>query len=353
MRAIVAIAVVTAAIAGCSNGAPQTPRKSAAPAPDVTTRAEADADKPITIAFAGDVHFAGRTAKLLDDPATAFGSIAAQFQSADLAFVNLETAITDGGTAEPKQYHFRAPGSAFDALKAAGVDAAMMANNHALDYGRSGLADTLALAEKHQFPVVGIGHNATEAWKPYTATVRGTKIAIVSVSQLHELSDSWTATDSRPGEASAWVDLPRTLAAIRAAKQQADIVIAYVHGGTEGQQCATLAQQKLAKQLSDAGADAFIETHAHLLLGDGWLGRTYVAYGLGNFLWWKDNELSNDTGVLRLTIDGKKVTGSTFVPAWITRTGQPEVATGAEGNRISRKFQQLRACTRLAGASTS
>lgn len=345
MSALVTIAIV--AIAGCSNGATQTPKKTAAPVPKVT---EATADKPITISFAGDVHFTGRTAKLLDDPATAFGPIAKEFQSTDLAFVNLETAITTGGKAEPKQYHFRAPGTAFDALKAAGIDAAIMANNHALDYGQQGLADTLALAKQHDFPVVGIGHNAKEAWTPYTATVRGTKIAIISVSQLHELQEEWTATDDKPGTASAWINLPRTLAAVRAAKQQADVVIVYVHGGTEGQQCATPAQQTLAKQLSDAGADAFIETHAHLLVGDGWLGKTYVAYGLGNFLWWQDNELSNDTGVVKLTITGKKVAESAFIPARITRTGQPEVATGSEADRISKKFRGLRKCAKLADA---
>ncbi|MBM0239787.1 CapA family protein, partial [Micromonospora sp. ATA32] len=48
----------------------------------------------ITLAFAGDVHFADRTADLLGDPATAFGSISSTLSAADLAMVNLETAVT-------------------------------------------------------------------------------------------------------------------------------------------------------------------------------------------------------------------------------------------------------------------
>src|SRR5580704_19196239 len=56
----------------------------------------------ITLAFAGDVNFAGRTARLLPDPSTAFGPIAAVLRSADFAAVNLETAVTGGGTPQPK-----------------------------------------------------------------------------------------------------------------------------------------------------------------------------------------------------------------------------------------------------------
>jgi poly-gamma-glutamate synthesis protein (capsule biosynthesis protein) len=341
--AVVLVAALT--IAACSSATPAPPP----PTKAVPKVAPSPTDSgPITISFAGDVHFAGRTAKLLDDPSTAFGSIAKEFQSSDLALVNLETAVTTGGAPQPKQYKFRTPGTAFDALKAAGIDAAIMANNHALDYGQAGLAETLSEAGKRKFPVVGIGHDADQAWAPWIVDVKGTKIAFIAVSQLHELSDVWTATDTKPGEASAWVNLPRTIAAVKAARKQADVVIVYVHGGTEGQQCATPAQQTLAKQLSAAGADAYIETHAHLLLGAGWIGRTYVDYGLGNFLWWEDNALSNDTGVLKVTIKDKKVTGGQFIPAFITKTGQPVVQTGEEGARITKKFNDLHACTKLA-----
>src|SRR4051794_38400376 len=55
----------------------------------------------VVLAIAGDVHFAERTTKLLDDPASAFGPVTAVFTAADLAVVNLETAVTTRGTAEP------------------------------------------------------------------------------------------------------------------------------------------------------------------------------------------------------------------------------------------------------------
>ncbi|MHB1432854.1 MAG: CapA family protein [Streptosporangiaceae bacterium] len=91
---------------------------------------------------------------MLRDPATAFGPIARVLRSADLTVLNLETAVTRRGTPQPKRYHFRASARAFTALADSGVDVANMANNHVLDYGRVGLADTLAAARMAHFPVL-------------------------------------------------------------------------------------------------------------------------------------------------------------------------------------------------------
>ncbi|MEJ7705409.1 MAG: CapA family protein [Geodermatophilaceae bacterium] len=60
----------------------------------------------VTVAFAGDVHFTGRTEPLLADPSTAFGPIADALSAADITMVNLETAITERGVEEPKEFHF-------------------------------------------------------------------------------------------------------------------------------------------------------------------------------------------------------------------------------------------------------
>lgn len=134
--------------------------------------AQAEPDGQFSMAFAGDVHFAGRTAVLLArDPATAFGASAAVLERADLTMVNLETAIAVGGRPEAKSFSFAAPPSALTALADAGVDVATMANNHGVDYGAAGLAQTLAAIRHSGFPVVGIGADAAAAtrtgcWPP-------------------------------------------------------------------------------------------------------------------------------------------------------------------------------------------
>ncbi len=304
----------------------------------------------MVLTFAGDVHFAERATTLLDDPASAFGPISEVFSASDIAVVNLETAVTTRGTAEPKRYLFKAPASAYEAVKAAGVDLVSLGNNHALDYGPVGLADSLESARMAGVPVIGAGADAKAAFAPWITEVNGTRVAFVAISQVHELEASWSATDSRPGVAHAR-DRPRAIAAVRDAKRQADFVAVFMHWGKEGSECPTEEMRSLAEALSDAGADLITGTHAHLLLGNGWLGRTYVAYGLGNFLWWWNDAYSNDTGVLRITLRDKKIARTELVPAYISRdSGQPLPVTGAEADRIITKFTTLRGCTGLADA---
>lgn len=301
----------------------------------------------ITLAFGGDVHFSGRTLTLLDNPETAFGAIAPLLARADRALVNLETAVTDRGVPEPKEFLFRAPGSAYAAVKAAGVDAVSLANNHSLDYGQVGLADTLAHAARAGVPALGAGL-AAQAYQPWVTEVRGTKIAVVALSHVNELWQRWEATETRPGVAMLR-NPARALGAVRAARAQADVVVVMLHWGPEYQECPTADLKALTADLIAAGADLLVGGHQHLLLGAGWHGGAYVAYGLGNFLWWRNDAMSNDTAVLWVTIRGRKLIAAHLVPAHIDRvTGQPSPADGEVAARIMGEQQRLRACAGLA-----
>jgi poly-gamma-glutamate synthesis protein (capsule biosynthesis protein) len=306
------------------------------------------ASRDVTLAFAGDVNFAGRVARLLKDPATTFGPITSALRSAEFTALNLETPVTSRGRPQPKTYHFATTPGAFAALRAAGVDLVTMANNHILDYGQTGLADTLAAAKAAHFPYVGAGVNAAAAWAPYVTTVDGTKIAVVGVSQVAELASSWVATPRRAGEANA-INLGQTLAAVEAAKRLARIVIVFMHWGTEGMACPDQNQLWLAPKLAAAGASIIIGAHAHTLQGSGWLGRTFVAYGMGNFLWW-ENSYSTATGVLRLTLHPHAPLTARFIPAVVARTGQPVVDQGAAARRAGAHYASLRTCAGLAAS---
>ena len=338
-------------LAGCAAVTPEshpTPVRSqvSAAASHAAGTGPSSVSPDITLAFAGDVNFARRTRRLLRHPAAAFGPVSVVLGSADLTAMNLETAVTSRGTPQPKQFHFRITAKAFTAIRAAGIDVVTMANNHVLDYGQAGLADTLAAAKAARFPYVGIGVNARAAWAPYITTVRGTRIAIIGVSQVAELASSWVATRHRPGEANA-INTRRTLAAVRAARKHADIVIVFMHWGTEGQACPDANQLALAPRLARAGANIIIGAHAHTLQGSGWLGRTFVAYGMGNFLWW-EHSYSTATGVLKLTLrpHGRPLTAK-FMPAVVSTAGQPIPLHGARARRAARSYARLRGCTGL------
>ncbi len=335
-------AVPAARTAAHSPGPASRPQAST---PQASTHQATTQPGPVTLAFAGDVHFTGRTARLLGHPATAFGPITSVLKSADFTAVNLETAVTSRGKPQPKTYHFRTTPKAFTALRDGGIDLVTMANNHVLDYGQTGLADTLAAAKAARFPYVGIGAAAAAAWAPYVTSINGVKIAVIGVSQVAELAPSWVATRFRPGEANA-INLPRTLAAVRAARKLAPVVIVFMHWGTEGQACPDPNQLSLAPRLAAAGASIIIGAHAHMLQGSGWLGHTFVAYGMGNFLWW-ERSYSTSTGVLELTLHPHAPLTSRFIPAIVSRTGQPVALRGALARRAAAYYASLRSCTQL------
>jgi len=351
-RLCVAWLCVTLLVSGCS-AAPEPQPSPLGPSPSTALTPSPTPTQPpeITLAFGGDVHFTERTLRLLSSPATAFGPVSSIFQAADLSMVNLESAVTTRGTPEPKTYHFRAPATAFDAVKAAGLDLVSLANNHTLDYGQVGFSDTLAAASAAGVPIVGAGPNAVAAYMPWLTTVKGIRIAFLGFSQIGELSSTWVATDTRPGIALAYTQqqIDRAAASVRAATSIADVVVVFMHWGQERNSCPIASQRTAAQAFANAGASMVIGTHAHTMQGDGWLGRTYVAYGLSNFVWYINSD--NDTGVIRVTLSGSTVVKTEFLPAYIDRTaGQPIPSTGAEAARIAARHAALRGCTGLADA---
>lgn len=358
VAAVAVIAFVVNLVLGPSNPDPANdqaasmPEESSSPVPTASPTPTPPPPPPaVTLAFAGDVHFTGRTEGLLADPATAFGPISAALSAADIAMVNLETAITERGVEEPKQFHFRAPAVSLDALAAAGVDVASLANNHAVDYGPVGLEDTLAAITAGPIQVVGIGPDAATAYAPYRTVIRGVGISIFGASQIPDRTyQRWTATDDSPGIAST-ADQDRLLAGVGQASAAGDVVVVYLHWGIEGDECPTPEMTTLASDLAAAGADAIVGTHSHLLLGAGYLDQpgstAYVAYGLGNFLWWRPRAFSDDTGVLTLTVQNGSVTRSAFTPAVIDDTGRPQPVAGLHAPEQVSTFNQLRGCARL------
>ena len=306
------------------------------------------AGRPVELAFGGDVHFEGTIGtELRSAPNQLLASISPVLRRADLAVVNVETAITTRGAPTAKSFVFRAPPSAFYALSAGGVDVASMANNHGLDYGEAGLRDSLAAARRYHFPVVGIGLNAEQAYRPFRRTINGHRIALIGATQVldDELISAWTAGPGKPGLASA-KDVPRLVQAVRRARATSDTLIVFLHWGVELQQCPSSDQRTLAKQLVAAGADVVVGGHAHRVQGAGRLGKALVGYGLGNFVWYGTSELSTQTGVLLVTVDGRKVLGYRWEPARIV-DGTPRPLVGSERRAQIASWRSLRGCTGL------
>jgi poly-gamma-glutamate capsule biosynthesis protein CapA/YwtB (metallophosphatase superfamily) len=321
-----------------------------------TTPKNAAMPGTLTLAFAGDVHFENELARRLDDPDATLGRLSKPLRDADLAMVNMESALTSRGAPTRKEledpsqrYWFRSPPAALELLGRSGVDAVSIANNHGADYGAVGLRDTLRAAAESEVAVVGVGDGRAEAFAPHRVTVRGTEVAVLAAdASPRESADAiWSAGRSGMGIAAARNPQP-LLRAVRGADRTDDVVVVYLHWGKELASCPTAGQRDLAAALADAGADVVVGTHAHVLQGAGTLGGTYVSYGLGGFHWY--HGARPETGVLQVRVDADgEVMDDRLVPGLIPDEGGPaRPLAGTAGAAAVQDWRDLRACARLA-----
>jgi hypothetical protein len=315
----------------------------------------------VTLAFAGDTHFQLNLASLLDHPRGALGPIEGDLGDADLTMLNLESAITEGGSWDPKEledpadrFWFRTSPRALDLLAGAGVDVVTVANNHGADYGPEGLVDTLRAVDRGPIPVVGVGRDRAAAFTPYRVTVDDTRIAFLAAdaSPREGSSRVWEAGPSTPGIAAARGSRTQALlGAVRKTAFHDEVVVVYLHWGVEGHACPSPSQRNLARALAAAGADVVVGSHTHVQQGAGWLGETYVDYGLGNFLWYHNGV--PDAGVLRVRVEDGHVVSDRWVPARIPLIGPPVPVRGRARAEAVARWRSLRACAGLASGAPS
>jgi hypothetical protein len=325
-----------------------------------------DTQRTIELAFAGDVHFEGAFSNVPSASDSTLGPMSDILRDADLAMVNLESAVTQSAESTRKEiedpssrYWFRTGPTALDLLDRSGVDVVSVANNHGADFGLTGLRDTIRAAEASDLTVVGVGRNDREAFGPHRVRVKGTDIAVhaADASTRESADPIWAAAPgSGPGIASARGSATATLAAaVRESARTDDLVVVYLHWGEEGSTCPTTTQEQVARTMEAAGADIVVGTHSHTLLGSGRRGAAYVSYGLGNFYWYHGRQ--SETGVLRLSVRGGEVVGDEWLPGRIrAEGGGPRPLTGGARSKAVREWQDLRGCTDLApgpGASAA
>ncbi len=316
------VALLEVLVSGCTerrtSGAPTlgpAPGIAFDPIPDSTPD---DAPKgEVVLAFAGDVHFEAHLARLLDEPRGALGPIAETLSAADVTMVNLESAITSRGEPEAKEleapsrrYHFRTSPAALDVLAAAGIDLVTMANNHGADFGPVGLEDTLRAIDHSPIPVIGIGSDRDAAFAPHRVSIRGTDVAFLAAdgSMREGASNVWAAARTTRASPLPTPSVPGPSCArfVRPARPTT-WWSSTCTGGRSWRAARPPSSRAPRGRLAEAGADIVVGTHAHVPLGSGWLGDTYVNYGLGNFLWYHDRR--PESGVLQVRIEDGAVVG--------------------------------------------
>ncbi len=185
----------------------------------------------------------------------------------DARVINLETGVThSGGFAPGKAVHYRMSPGNLPAVTVAHPDVCVLANNHVLDFGRPGLAETLDVLTAAGLPAAGAGRDAAQAWQPAAVPVPGGgRVLIFACGAASSgIPPGWAATASRPGVAF----LPRLsgaaaddlIARVRAVRQPGDVVVVSIHWGANWGYDVAGDQIRFAHRLIDGGVDVI---HGH------------------------------------------------------------------------------------------
>jgi poly-gamma-glutamate capsule biosynthesis protein CapA/YwtB (metallophosphatase superfamily) len=236
-----------------------------------------------------------------------WSSVGARLRAADIAFGNLECAVSGRGTPEAKTFRFRGrPSSLRAAGRRGGLDIVNLANNHAGDYGDIALLDTLRYARHFGIATVGAGPDAKRAYRPRVMNRLGLKVAFVGFSTI--LPFDFQAGPGDPG--TAWGYPGRVRSSVRRAARKADVVITTFHWGIERDPVENAREQALAKVALDAGATAVIGGHPHVLQPIRRSGRhRLVAYSLGNFVFTGTSAFTRRTGILEMRLARGRIAG--------------------------------------------
>ena len=288
----------------------------------------------ITLEAVGDVML-GRTVGdqvLAKGPQIVFAGVQTILDSADVLVGNLECTLTDSSQPERKIYTLKAPLEAARALSLAGFDVLSLANNHAMDYGYTGLQDSQKNLDQYGIATVGAGSDAVAAHTPVIIDRNGLRLAFLAyVDVLPELSGfdprTWIATAAKPGI--AWADPVQIKADVTAAKRKADLVIVLLHGGIEITTVInniTNEQRSEAHAAIDAGAAVVIGSHTHVLQQIERYHGGLIAYSLGNFVFDQYAGVADATIILRVVLGREGVQSYDYVPALI-ENGLPHSIT--------------------------
>lgn len=242
----------------------------------------------VRLLFAGDVYLSDHVLEAYDAAGGIDGVLSqdyqAEIQAADFFMTNEEFPFSTRGTPAPdKQFTFRVHPEKVKLMQEMGIDLVTLANNHALDYGRDAMLDTIDTLDHAGIRHVGAGKNLAEARKPDVVELNGCTFAFIGATRVYPEAD-WAAGTDSAGMFSAYDGGAQLAEEVKAAKQQADYVIAYVHWGIEREETPNEVQKSIAHRLVDAGADLVVGAHPHVLQGIEYYQGVPIAYSLGNFV---------------------------------------------------------------------
>ncbi len=288
----------------------------------------------VSIAVTGDVMFARNMPNVLSMDSSPFEGVSNVTSNVDLLLINFENAATYSGDAVKGDVPLKCDPSYVELAKANNNTVAALANNHAFDYGISGMEDTIKYLKDADITPIGAGESEDEAHQAVVKDINGRKITILNYMDSNNFAEySYDvmpyANGSNPGySAYDSDDASRQIAE----NNDSDLIIAYLHFGNEYSNSPNEDQVRIAHELIDYGADVVIGAHPHVTQGIEMYNGKPIFYSLGNFIFDQSNEATHSAYFVQ--IDLVNDTGEcTVYPIYISNY-LPQYMDSESGNSL-------------------
>ncbi len=278
-----------------------------------------------------------------------YSYVAKQFATADLVCGNLETLLSESNpvtkvqvNAANGQPQCNGPLVYLDALRRAGIDMVVTANNHTCDWGAVGIKETKTHLDEYGFANVGTHYNEKDENKAGERfsifEVNGIKVAVLSYTHL--INQRGYLSSSEMSTMVHCFDRKVAKQDIEDAKAKgAEFVVVYCHWGIENTETLNSAQTEDSKFLAEAGADLIIGSHPHCLQSCKYIKtesgkKVLCMFSMGNFVSSMARDINNDTIILRVELkksfsknkETVKMTDASFIPCRVcTKDGHSMV----------------------------
>lgn len=273
---------------------------------------------PVTIEWVGDMAMSSELGLPPGGVRAALAPVAGYLHDADITTGNLEGTLSVGGTSKcgarvegADCFAFQAPPSTASGLRVLGFRLVNQANNHSMDFGSSGRAQTISALRAARIAETGYPGQITYV------TSHGATVAFLGFAPYDYDSNL--------------LDIPTAQAMVRQARKHAQLVVVIIHAGAEGADQTHVpygSQYFLGEDRGDARgfSHAVINAGASLVVGSGphvirgvedYRGHM-IAYSLGNFIGYDTlggGGVLDDSGILRVTLGpGGTVLAARWVP---------------------------------------
>jgi len=269
-------------------------------------------EEHVTLTCVGDVMLGRGVARLCKQRGNdyPFEQVAPYLRAADLTFGNLESPLTDQRTRFPRVNALHGSPAMAPVLAQVGFDVVSLANNHAIDYGRAGLRQTMGVLKDAGVKPVGAGNTLAEAQQGVVLTGRGLRVGFLAYS--HFPYTDFVHDPQR--ESILFLNEQALRNTIPPLARRCDVVVVSYHWGKEGSRQVTPYERNLAHLAVDWGADLVVGHHAHVR---GEIERYHgalIVYCLGNLVFDEQSYGGNEGYILTCRLRRAGVADYSLVP---------------------------------------